>query len=229
MRRDRVRLFLASAAPGVLAALFTAGTALAVPGGPAETSLDKCQNALRTEGVKHVQATQKAIAICLGKISTEKIKKETSVAGALSACTSQFHKLGRSDGKSVGDNFSKRVALRCTPGGANAHTLDDVLGTGSPGVAHPLNVSQQLDALCSHFGGDGSIDSVAEWIACMREANHCTVLSEIATQFPRAIEWLNELAAAMPPSDARNAVVSAEMLLDGATDDGVPNFQCGSN
>ncbi|MEW6268095.1 MAG: hypothetical protein AB1689_02210, partial [Thermodesulfobacteriota bacterium] len=80
--------------------LLIAGSASAVPNGPAETSLDKCQNAVRTEGVKYVQSTHKAIATCLGKVSGEVLKKNApSVAAALTACTAQFKKIGRTDGK----------------------------------------------------------------------------------------------------------------------------------
>ena len=105
-------------------------------------------------------------------------------------------------------------------------TLDDLLGSGSPGVAEPLFVGQRLGGLCTHFGGDGSIDSAAEWVSCMREAQTCSVLNAISTEFPRALEWMNDLIAAMPPSDARDALVAEEATLDGASDDGFPDLQC---
>ena len=212
-----------------LASLIFAGASVhAAPSGPAETSLDHCQNALRTEGVKYVQNSQKAIATCLGKVSTEVLKKNApTAAAALAACTAQFNKIGRTDGKSIGDAFAAKVAAKCDPG-ANPHTLDDLLGTGSPGVAEPLDAGANLGALCAQYGGDGSVDSPAEWVACMRAAQDCSVRSSIASEFPRTLEWLNDLAAAMPPSAARNAVLATEAAIDGASDDGVPNLQCGS-
>lgn len=216
-------------ASALLVVAAMAPNALAVPNGPAEKSLDKCQNTLRTEGVKYVQNTQKAIAMCLGKISGEVVKKNAgSVAAAVNACTLQFKKIGRTDGRSIADSFTAKVSAKCSPAPANAHTLDDLLGSGSPGVAEPLNAGTSLGALCATYGGDGSVDSLGEWLECVKAAQDCSVQNAISTEFPRALEWLNDVAAAMPPSDARNAVVATEAAIDGASDDGVPSLQCGS-
>jgi len=214
---------------GFLFALAGARAEGAVPNGPARTSLDKCQATLRAEGLKYVQGTQKAIATCLGKVSTEVVKKNAaSVAAAVRTCTAQFDKIGRTDGKSLGDAFTAKVTDKCDPQ-PGKHTLDDLLGTGSPVVAEPLRVGSHLSQLCTHFGGDGTIDSAAEWAACLRAAQDCSVRSAIATEFPRALEWLSELAAAMPPSAARDAVVATEAAIDGASDDGLADLQCASS
>jgi hypothetical protein len=197
----------------------------AAPNGPAESSLDKCQDALRREGVKYVQGTQKAIASCLGKVSTEVTKKNTTVAAAVGACTSQFNRIGRTDGLSLESRFEAKVSAKCSPTPANAHSLDDLLGSGVPGVAEPLDVIR-LNAYCAAFGGDGSIGSAAEWSACMRAAQDCALRTAIASEFPRALEWLTQVGALMPASPAKTALLATEAAIDGASNDDVPNLTC---
>jgi len=215
-------------ATALLAAAALASPALAVPNGPAETGLDKCQNTVRAEAVKYAQATQKAIATCLGKVSTEIVKKNAgSVAGAVTACTAQFNKIGRPDGKSLSSKFYFKVLDRCAPAPFR-HIVDDLMGTPAPNVAEPLGVSINLAQFCSRFGIPGSVDSAEDWILCMRSAQDCAVRLALAAEFPRAIEWLNALATEMPPSGARNAVVALEAAMDGASDDDLPDLQCGS-
>jgi hypothetical protein len=94
-------------------------------------------------------------------------------------------------------------------------------------VAEPLKVSN-LDAYCAHFGGDGSIDTAAEWRACVRNALSCSAYASIAAEFPRALEWLNQVGAAMPAGDAKNALIAVEAAIDGTSDDNIPSLQCGS-
>jgi len=55
-----------------------APVAAAAPNGPAERSLDWCQSAVRTEGIRFLQAAHRAIATCLGKVSSEVVKKNAA-------------------------------------------------------------------------------------------------------------------------------------------------------
>src|SRR5262249_13236128 len=90
----------------------------------------------------------------------------------------------------------------------------------------------------SHFGGDGSIDSLDEWIACLTAAAACDANAAIATQFPRVLEWLNLAQAAVQPvtpppsdlpkaSDALPALTPVHPALDPYNNDFV-NLQCGN-
>ncbi|MEW6272488.1 MAG: hypothetical protein AB1689_24690 [Thermodesulfobacteriota bacterium] len=198
--------------------------ASAAPNGPAEKSLDRCQGAVRTEGAKYASSMQKAIGACLGKISGEVLKKNAGVAAAVAACTAQFDKIARTDGKSLGDVFTAKVAARCSPAPDNAHTLEDLTGSGFPGFAEPLR-ARDVSAVCTRYG-IGFVDSASKWADCVRRAQECAVHDAVAAQFPRAIAWLNDLAAAMPPSPARDAVLASERALDGTWDDGRPEGGC---
>ena len=200
--------------------------ALAAANGPAETSLEKCQSALRKEGPKYVQLTHKAIALCLGKVGVEVLRQNDDGSDAAGACGAQFNKIGRTHGNSIAAKFDDKVLGACTPGGGNAHTLADLLGSGVPGVAEPANAAQ-LGIFCAAFGGDGSIDSVGEWISCVKATQDCAIRSALLAEFPRAVEWLGLIGAAMPAGDARNAVLATEAAMDGPDDDGRPSLSCG--
>jgi len=214
----------------LLGAALVCATALdASAAGPAAASLDRCQNTLRSEGVKYVQATQKAVATCLGRVSTELVRKELGdVAGAVLTCSAAFAKIGRSDGGSIADRFTAKVVDRCAPSPANPHLIADLLGTGFPTVAESLRVGLDLGEVCRGYGGDGSVDSETEWLDCVRASQDCAVQQAIASAFPRAATWLAAVAAAMPDSDARDALLSFEQALDGPDDDGLPDLQCGT-
>jgi hypothetical protein len=195
--------------------------------GSAERSLTTCQDAARTAGAKYVRLAQGAVGACLARIAGEVIEKNGPIEAAVKLCTTQFTKLGRIDGRSLGDDLASSLA-KCEPAPAHAHTLADLLGVGSPGVAEPLAVAR-LGSLCARMGGDGTIDSAQEWTACVRATHDCALATATASEFPRAVEWLNELAAALPASDARSAVLALESLLDGPSDDGIVSLPCASS
>jgi hypothetical protein len=223
---ERLRKMARRAFAG-MALLAMAPAALAVPNGPAEKSLAACQARAGSAGAKYLRLTQGAIAACLEEISGEVLRKNASVAGAEKACTKQFDKIGRTDGRSFGDTWMRDLAAKCDPLPANPHTLDDLLGSGSPGVAEPLEVAD-LSRFCSAFGGDGSVGSFAEWASCAKAAQDCSVATAIGSEFPRAAEWLEQLWSLMPPSEAKSAIVAFEAAVDGADDDGVVGPECGS-
>jgi len=221
MRNAGSKVAVALVAAGLLA---SPGFAAAAPNGAAERSLERCQSTVRREGAKYVNGLQKALGACFGKISIEVLKKNAGVEAAVAACTRQFDKIARTDGKSLADVFTAKVAAKCSPAPDNPHTPEDLSGLGFPEVAEPLRTVDLRD-ICPRFGGDFPASANA-WIACLRGAQECAVRDAIAAQFPRAIGWLNELAAAMPPSPAREAVLATEAALDGTWDDGRPDGPC---
>ena len=221
MRNARSMTVLAFIA---VVALATTPAAVAAPSGAAEKSLARCQDAVRTQGVKYGAAMQKAIGTCLGKISNEVVQKNAGVGAAVAACTRQFDKIARTDGKSLGDVFAANVLAKCSPAPVNAHALEDLIGTGFPGVGEPLEV-KDVRTVCRRFGVAFPL-SASDWVDCLEGAQRCAVNDAIAAQFPRAIAWLDDLGAAMPPSPARDAVLATEAALDGTIHDGIPDGGC---
>ena len=80
MRRRRWIFGQAIVAWVVACATSIAGAA---PNGPAEKSLDRCQQIVRSEGLKYVQSVHKAIATCLDKVADEILKKNASTVAAV--------------------------------------------------------------------------------------------------------------------------------------------------
>lgn len=207
-----------------------------------EVSLNNCQNAVKVETANYIKGKQTAIAACLQRISIEVVKKNGAgdVGLAAATCVAQFRKISDSRllGKSLGEKFTAKVGAKCDPAQSGVtHTLGDILGAGA-GVNEPLN-AQNISAWCARFGGDGSIDTVQEWMSCIQTAAECSVDAAISTQYSRALEWLDEVRPDMegltPPSTDLTKVSDAVDGLDtvraaiGGTGNLTPTIQCGWN
>jgi len=207
-----------------------------------EVSLNNCQNAVKVETANYIKGKQTAIAACLQRISIEVVKKNGAgdVGLAAATCVAQFRKISdsRAFGKSLGEKFTAKVGAKCDPAQSGVtHTLGDILGTGA-GVNEPLK-AENISAWCARFGGDGSIDTVQEWMSCIRTAAECSVDAAISTQYPRALAWLDEVRPDMdgltPPSTDLSKVSDAVDGLDavraaiGGTGNLTPTIQCGWN
>ena len=221
----------------VVAAMLYGTTAQA---GPEESALNKCQRTVSVEGGKYIQNYVKTAGACLQKVSTDLVQKSGSIPGTGTAksCVAQYRKIhdSRSLGKSLEEKLAAKITAACSPG---AFTLDDVIGSPSPGVQQPLD-AENLAAYCRHFGGNGTLDSVPEWKDCVVMAHTCAARAALATQYPRAIEWLGALVGPMngvpnPPSDPNRtadavAGVQADATaIDGTPSDGQPDLACGAN
>jgi hypothetical protein len=173
-----------------------AGKTWAAP--PPATSLNNCQNAVKTATKLFVTKKVTAIGACLQAVSTQFVDKNLPNAhNAAGTCLTQFRRINdsRGQGKQLSDQLAAAIVKKCdpsyqTPGGSlpHSHTLADIIGEGA-GVPQPLNAAN-LNTWCSHFGGDGAIDSLPEWIDCLAAAAECDVDSAIAAQYPRVLEWL---------------------------------------
>jgi len=221
----------------VCATLLWSGTVLATP--TEEASLNTCQNAVKVAAAAFVKNKVAAIGTCLQAISTQMVKNNVSDASAAaSTCVTSFRKLNdsRSLGKSLPEKLTAGITAKCAPGGSNTHTLGDILGVGA-GVSQPLN-ADDLNAWCSHYGGDGSIDTLQEWMDCISTAAECDVDSAIAAQYPRVLDWLNLVKPSMQaltppatdPSKITDAVAGLDAVkaeIDGPNNDNVVSLQCG--
>ena len=227
------RLSVLMLGAGMLCARVTAATSA--------SSLNACQNAVKLESRKFVQGYLNAVGSCLQKVSTAMVQKNAPDAtGAAAPCITQFRKLRdtRGLGKSLAEKLKAGIERRCTPGGVNSFSLQDVLGV-APGVGRPLDVVN-LNGWCAHFGGDGTIDTVDEWISCVTAALECDVREALTVQYPRGLEWLAAVRPAMQafPSPAADPMRSDDAVaeldamagaVEGGNVDLKPNLQCGSS
>ena len=233
------------------AALLSGWTAMAAPPPPPPaTSLNTCQDKVRSEGKTFVQNTIVAVAGCLKAVAVDVIKKNVAISLATSkTCVSQFRKIydTRGLGKSLEEKLRAKVDPKCVPG-ANpnvTHNINDI--TGDPGglALQPIDTNN-IETWCKHFGGGGSIVTVTDWEDCMVGSPsmvgsfNCEAAAAIATQFPRAAEWLAALTTPLmnmnlvaPPATDLNktsdAVAGANLFKGLIDPDGdlIPNPACG--
>lgn len=220
-------------AAGVLSAIV-----LSVSGafGQAERSLSACQKVVAKESSKYIQVVAATIDGCMNRMSAEVLQgQDTAAAAAKSAkhCVSALRKLANSDDprKQISNQFHTRLGMKCDPT-ANpklSHAESDTYTIG----ASTLSAANQ-NQFCQTFGGDGSIDSFAEWRDCLRAAAHCQALQTAATSWPRLLEYLAALRTAMAAlpattktADALGALQAIESAVEGPTEDNVPELACG--
>jgi hypothetical protein len=208
--------------------------------------LNTCQKAVKAATGTFIKDKVTAIGTCLQAVSTQIVKNNAGDAHlAANTCVTQFRKLqdSRSLGKSLPEKLVASITKKCdpsyqTPSGSfpNTHTLADIIGTGA-GVPEPLE-AESLDDWCSKFGGDGAISTLQEWTACLMAVAECGVDAAVATQYPRALEWLAEVKPSMQaltsPSgdlskitDAVAALDAVKAAIDGPNNDNVVSIQCG--
>ena len=158
-------------------------------------------------------------------------------SGAASTCVTQVRKIDDGRGRQLSDKLAAAIVKKCAPGQPGVtHTLGDILGAGAA-VPQPLN-AENLNTWCSHYGGDGSIDTLQEWIDCITAAAECDMDSTIAAQYPWVLDWLDLVKPSMQgltppgtdPTKVTDAVAGLEAVkaeLDGPDNDNVVSIQCG--
>ncbi|MBM4265865.1 MAG: DUF1566 domain-containing protein [Deltaproteobacteria bacterium] len=184
-------------------------------GAPPAQSLARCQRTVAEEGTQFVTRVQQVVGRCLDAVSEETLRKERSaVDGAARACVNALDEiLGNRGGLGAQARLESRIERWCVPGRPDVtHTAADVLGPDAI-LAQSIE-ARALGSRCAAFGGDGSIDSVEEWLDCVVEAHWSTSATAIVTEFPRALEWLSGLRPAMlGRSDSSQAVAALDVLV----------------
>lgn len=216
--------------------------------GQAEKSLTKCQKTVGKEVSKYASAYTKTVGKCLDQITKVVVQSGDPIADAASKCAKSFLALKNTakPDKTIAAKMAAKMAKACDPAdpaGKVVHTLADLLGSGA-GVTEPLHVSD-LGDWCSNYGGDGTIDAYAEWVSCLTEAATCEARQELATKYPRLLEWLASVETEIANLDANcggscaggcteqdvidacTALNAVEDAIEGSTEDNLPELSCG--
>jgi hypothetical protein len=186
---------------------------------PATNSLTKCQKTAGKEGAKLAKEMEKQLGGCLQAVANEVVKEglEGDAAAAASKCAKGFRKLNdsRGLGKSGVEKFRDKLGAKCDPA-ENDHALGDLLGV-APAVDEPLEVAN-LDAWCTGFGGDGTVDDLDEWLDCLIGVHRCRTAQAMAARYPRILEWLDgvatDIGALPPPGGDASFVPDAVAAVD---------------
>lgn len=214
--------FIASALTPALPAVAQAGR-----------SLDKCQATVAKESAKYARALGDVVGKCLQEASTEVVVNGGSAGDAAARCTKLLAKVADSTrpDKTLAGRFDAKVGKACDPAvnPGLAHAEADIYTIGATRIS-----AANLDDFCRAFGGDGSIDDFDEWRDCVRSATECVAYQSVATQYPRALEYLapiNAAIASLPATqattDALAALQAIETDIEGSTDDDRPELACG--
>ena len=112
------------------------------------------------------------------------------------------------------------------------HALQDIVGAGVGG-RQPIGAGR-ITPWCERFGGDGAVDTLAEWLDCIVASAECTANQAGVMRYPRALEWFDQIRPAMLalvplPTDAIAALDAMNAALEGAIDDDFPDLACGSS
>ncbi len=197
-------------------------------------SLTKCEKALAKETTKLAGGIQKSVSKCLDKIANELLAKGDAVADAAKACAASFGKISSSVApeKTLPAKFAAKAAAACDPTAPDTKATHGAAEVLDPNDADGLQAGA-LGAYCGEFGGDGALESVGEWIDCATQVAACSALQQVAVEYPRAPEWLAQIAVDIAAlgvetkfTDAAATASDLVASIDGNAD-GVADIACG--
>lgn len=199
-------------------------------------TLRMCQVAAGRETAKYVNGYSGAVRKCMDEIAKALIENNSAVADAAPKCASSLRKLNNtaSPSRTLGAKAVTKIGKACDPAlnPRLEHTTADVLNLVPMMVAQGVQ-AKKLNAWCTNFGGDGSIDTVQEWIACQQEAATCQAQQQLSVEYPRLLEWLGAIAPAITAlgpdlkyADAAAQAVIIDFDVD-ANQDNQPDLRCG--
>ncbi len=190
-----------------------------------ESSLHHCQQTVQKTAAKFTATKLKAVGACLTSISRDIIQRNAPDASAAAVnCAVKLAKVPPAEQKMM-----DKITTACDPTDA-AHTLADIRGIGA-GVSEPIN-TRTIDVYCATIGGDGSLDTMGEWLDCIKAASNCGADTVIAAQVPRALEWFDlvrpDMAALIPTPTAALATLDVtNASIEGRVADDIVGIRCG--
>jgi hypothetical protein len=195
-------------------------------------SLAACQAAVAKHSSKYVRVLAGAAGECLGVMSAEVLGNGAAATAAaeavVPACVKSLRRIVNSaaPAKELASRLESKVAAKCDPA-VNpklTHLDADIWTIGDRTLS-----AANLAGFCASAGGNGTIDSFGEWLGCVRSAAEEQARQAVAVRWPRALEYLAALEAALagaPASaetaDALAALRSLDEQIEGETDDDLP-------
>ncbi|MEO8601406.1 MAG: DUF1566 domain-containing protein [bacterium] len=207
------------------------------PSAGATASLSTCQKSVASQSRKYIGTVTNAVGKCLNAISTAVIKKGATTTDAAHkaapSCAAALRKLVNTEKptKELSQRFTADLAAKCDPAVNTglSHLDADTYTIGTTTLS-----AAKLADYCVQFGGDGRIDSFAEWSQCLRQMADAEAQQAIALRWPRALEYFAALQteiAALPASgkqaDALVALAALDSDIEGETDDNKPEPRSG--
>jgi hypothetical protein len=205
-----------------LLVVLVASSAAASP----ESSLHHCQQTVQKSATKFASIKLKAVGACLTSVSRTVIRNNGSdLSSAAATCAAKLDGVVPAEQKMVA-----KITTACDPAAGATHTIADIRGIAA-GVSEPI-ANRNVDVYCATFGGDGTLDTMAEWLDCITAASHCGADATTAALVPRALEWLDlvrpAMAAIVPtPTAALAALDAANAAIEGRVADDVVDIRCG--
>jgi len=205
----------------------------AVPAfGQAQRSLDRCMREASKSTAKHQAAVVKGLAKCFERISKDQIKdNRPDFSKVGKACSAQLRKMVNTQRpeRTLLAKTAARIDKRCQPA-RNPHTTDQVLSLTPSGVPQGIQ-AKNMESFCISFGGTGVINNVSDWVECQLNAAECGALQQVATEFPRALEWMDAVRPVIVDLGPRfiDAVVALDEVRERLDSDldGVVDLNCG--
>ncbi len=196
-----------------------------------ERSLNKCQQVVNRASARLVNKRARTLANCLQRASKEVVAKTGADATrAAKRCSRRFLRIQNSakPTKTLSAKFEATVTKDCDPASDRnvTHHVADIIGTGAD-VVESIQ-AENLGVYCAAFGGDGAVDDLDEWIACLLAVGRCQADLAMSVQYPRTIEWLAEMRPQIEALDADALAVldALDLSLDANRDDTI-DIRCG--
>lgn len=193
-----------------LAWLLAGLLAIAAPAAAADApaQLARCQATVASASTRYLGGVRQAVTSCLKLISKSVVAggatTSAAAASAADACVKSFGKLKNSakPKAQLADQLDAALGKACDPA-VNPGLLFAAADTVTVG-ATTLSAAN-LGMFCRNAGGNGTIASFADWKSCLRTLTDCQAHQSILLQWPRAVEYLQAVEAAiasLPPTPA---------------------------
>lgn len=177
----------------------------------ADRSLESCQRTVTREASRLRSLLDKGIGKCLAKAASETISGG-STRDAARTCAVALRKIAGVGRPSPAEAFVDRVSVACDPDASGSRAAHPAARVTDAGEAAGLQTALLSD-LCAASPAAGVAD-VGEWIECAAASVECETLQGLSLSFPRAPEWLANLAPAIRSLGSQASYAQAGDLAD---------------